>query len=151
MRLPSRGFNGQFANKLLVLVDGRTVYTPVFSGVYWDTQDIPLDDIDHIEVIRGPGATVWGSNAVNGVINIITKKAKDSQGAMVTYGGGTEYLGRGGARVGGQIGEDLHWRVSGQQFEQASSYSPQDLQDGWRQGRGGFRTDWEPDRTSATN
>ena len=141
-----RGFNGQFANKLLVLVDGRTVYTPIFAGVYWDTQDIPLDDIDRIEVIRGPGATVWGANAVNGVINIITKKAKDSQGAMATYGGGTEYLNRGGARVGGQIGEDFHWRISGQQFEQASAYNPQDLHDGWRQGRAGFRSDWEPDR-----
>ena len=144
--ITSRGFNGQYANKLLVMVDGRTVYTPIFSGVYWDCQDVPLDDIDRIEVIRGPGATVWGANAVNGVINIITKKAKDSQGAMATYGGGTEYLGRGGARVGGQIGEDFHWRISGQQFEQASSYNTQDLQDAWRQGRTGFRADWEPDR-----
>ena len=80
------------------------------------------------------------------MINIITKKAKDSQGAMATCGGGTEYLDRGGARVGGQIGEDFHWRFSGQQFEQASSYNTQNLQDAWRQGRAGFRADWEPDR-----
>src|SRR6202011_4959719 len=72
----SRGFNGRFDNKLLVLIDGRSVYTPLFSGVYWNVQDVMLEDIDRIEVIRGPGATLWGANAVNGVINVITKKAK---------------------------------------------------------------------------
>ena len=84
----SRGFNGRFDNKLLVLIDGRSVYTPLFSGVYWNVQDVMLEDIDRIEVIRGPGATLWGANAVNGVINIITKKAKVTQGAVVTAGGG---------------------------------------------------------------
>ncbi len=78
--ISARGFNSQFANKLLVLVDGRAVYTPLFGGVYWDTVDVPLEDIEQIEVIRGPGGTVWGANAVNGVINIITKSATRDAG-----------------------------------------------------------------------
>jgi iron complex outermembrane receptor protein len=80
--ISARGFNGQYSNKLLVLIDGRTVYTPIFSGVFWDAQDVPLDSIGRIEVIRGPGATVWGANAVNGVINIITKSAEETQKAI---------------------------------------------------------------------
>jgi len=84
-----RGFNRRYANKLLVLIDGRTVYTPLFSGVYWDLQDTLLEDLDRIEVIRGPGAALWGANAVNGVINIITKHAQDTQGGLVSGGAGT--------------------------------------------------------------
>ncbi len=84
----ARGFNGQFANKLLVLIDGRSVYTPLFAGVYWDVQDLMIEDIERIEVIRGPGATLWGANAVNGVINIITCDAADSEGLLVSGGGG---------------------------------------------------------------
>src|ERR1051325_6148623 len=87
--ISSRGSNGRFANKLLVLIDGRSVYTPLFSGVYWNVQDVLLEDVDRIEIIRGPGATLWGANAVNGVINIITKKAKDTQSALVSAGAGT--------------------------------------------------------------
>ncbi|MBC8001764.1 MAG: Plug domain-containing protein, partial [Opitutaceae bacterium] len=83
----ARGFNSQFSNKLLVMIDGRTVYSPLFSGVYWDAQQVFLDDVDRIEVIRGPGATVWGANAVNGVINILSKSARDTQGGLL-YGGG---------------------------------------------------------------
>ena len=78
-----RGFNEAFANKMLVMIDGRTVYTPLFAGVFWDVQDVMLEDVDRIEVIRGPGGTLWGANAVNGVINIITKSAKDTQGLLV--------------------------------------------------------------------
>jgi iron complex outermembrane receptor protein len=85
-----RGFNDRYANKVLVLIDGRTVYTPTTSGVYWDQLDVPLEDIDRIEVIRGPGGTVWGANAVNGVINIITKSAKDTQGGVVSAGAGSQ-------------------------------------------------------------
>ena len=103
----ARGFNDRFENKLLVQVDGRTVYNPLFSGVYWDTVDYPLCDIDRIEVIRGPGASIWGANAVNGVINIITKSAQDTQGGRITGGGGTEELGFGDLRYGGKIGKDL--------------------------------------------
>jgi iron complex outermembrane receptor protein len=87
--ISARGFNGQYSNKLLVLIDGRTVYTPLFSGVYWDVQDVPLDSIERIEVIRGPGATVWGANAVNGVINITTKTARETRSGIVTAEGGT--------------------------------------------------------------
>jgi iron complex outermembrane receptor protein len=86
----ARGFNTQFEDKLLVLIDGRAVYTPLFGGVNWDTHDVPLEDIERIEVIRGPGATLWGANAVNGVINIVTKKAADTPGGLITGGGGTE-------------------------------------------------------------
>ena len=86
----SRGFNGRFDNKLLVLIDGRSVYTPLFSGVYWNVQDIVLEDVDRIEVIRGPGATLWGANAVDGVINIITKSAKATQGGLLTAEAGSE-------------------------------------------------------------
>src|SRR5205807_1186374 len=82
----ARGFNGTAANKLLVLIDGRTVYTPLFSGVFWDVQEVPLQDIDRIEVISGPGATMWGANAVNGVINVITKDAKDTPGFLLSGG-----------------------------------------------------------------
>src|SRR5579864_6016807 len=85
--ISARGFNSQFSNKLLVLVDGRAVYSPTFAEVFWDTMDVLLEDIDRIEVIRGPGGTVWGNNAVDGVINIITKKAQATLGTLVTAGG----------------------------------------------------------------
>src|SRR5260370_21736199 len=88
--ISSRGFNDVFANKLLVLQDGRSIYTPLFSGVFWDVQDTLLEDIDRIEVIRGPGASLWGANAVNAVINIITRGAKDTQGTLITAGVGPE-------------------------------------------------------------
>ena len=86
--ITARGFNNSLANKLLVLIDGRTVYTPLFSGVFWDEQDVVLEDIERIEVISGPGATLWGANAVNGVINVITRSAADTQGGLVSVGGG---------------------------------------------------------------
>src|ERR1700730_9053361 len=108
--ISARGFNHQFSDKLLVLIDGRTVFTPSQNGVNWDTLDVPLDDIERIEVIRGPGATVWGANAVNGVINVITKSTTDTQGALVTAGAGTEDQAFGTAQYGGKIGEDASYR-----------------------------------------
>ncbi|MBE7465827.1 MAG: TonB-dependent receptor [Planctomycetes bacterium] len=109
--ISARGFQSGLANKLLVLIDGRTVYTPLYSGVYWDVQDTLMEDVERIEVIRGPGATVWGANAVNGVINIITKHSKDSLGGMATGSVGTSEHGIGSLRYGGKVGEDVSYRV----------------------------------------
>src|SRR5438445_5236726 len=122
--ISARGFNSTTANKLLVLIDGRTVYTPLFSGVFWDVQELPLADIERIEVISGPGATLWGANAVNGVINVITKDAKDTQGILVTSGGGLELRGAGGMRYGGHVGANIHVRAYGKYFGRASSSLP---------------------------
>lgn len=141
----SRGFNELYANKLLVLVDGRSVYTPVFSGVHWDVQGTMLEDIDRIEVIRGPGATLWGVNAVNGVINISTRSARETQGLLVTGGGGNEEQGFGGARYGGKLGDNGYYRAYVEYFNRGSSALPSGGQanDAWDMIRGGFRTDWE--------
>jgi iron complex outermembrane receptor protein len=139
-----RGFNGRFANKLLVLVDGRSVYTPLFSGLYWDVQDVLLEDIDRIEVIRGPGGTLWGANAVNGVINIITKSAGDTQGGIVSAGYGTEERGFAGARYGSNLGENLAYRLYAKYFNRDDSVDGDgdDAADGWNATRAGFRADW---------
>jgi iron complex outermembrane recepter protein len=142
-----RGFNSRYANKLLVLIDGRTVYNPVFSGVYWDTQDVLMEDIERIEVVRGPGGTLWGSNAVNGVINVITKRANDTQGGYASAGGGTYERFMGGARYGGELGENGYYRVYGKDFERGPGYEADgSINDAWRQGRVGFRCDWDLDR-----
>src|SRR6202521_3971996 len=109
--ISSRGFNGRFANKLLVLIDGRSVYTPLFSGVYWNIQDVMLEDVDRIEVIRGPGATLWGANAVNGVINIITKAAKNTQGGLVTAEAGSEERTAETEGYGGKVGDNVYYRA----------------------------------------
>jgi iron complex outermembrane receptor protein len=120
----ARGFNGSiFANKILVLIDGRAVYTTLFGGVFWDVQNVPLDDIERIEVIRGPGGTLWGANAVNGVINIITKKPKDTQGTLLTAGGGSEERGFGTWRYGSKS-NDWYYRTYLTYFNRAESYSP---------------------------
>lgn len=144
--ISARGFNGTTANKLLVLIDGRTVYTPLFSGVFWDVQELPLADIDRIEVISGPGATLWGANAVNGVINVITKDAKDTPGLRLVAGGGTEQHAFGTIRYGGALGSTVHARVYGRGFRRDAAALPdgQDAGDDWHLGQGGVRMDWDP-------
>ncbi len=145
--ITSRGFNGRFSNKLLVLIDGRSVYTPLFSGVFWEVQDTLLEDVDRIEVIRGPGGSIWGANAVNGVINIITKSAADTQGWLATAGAGTEEKVFGSFRYGGTYKEDVHYRFFGKYFDRdASVFTNGDsAADGWDFLRGGFRIDAAPE------
>ncbi len=143
--LTSRGFNDVFANKLLVLQDGRSIYTPLFSGVFWDIQGTMMEDIDRIEVIRGPGATLWGANAVNGVINIITRSAKETQGTLLTLGGGTEERAFASVRYGDKISDDAYFRVYGMYGNHDDSALPtgKDAHDAWQQGKWGFRVDWD--------
>ncbi|HVH68545.1 MAG TPA: TonB-dependent receptor, partial [Gemmatimonadales bacterium] len=148
--ISARGFNGTADNKLLVLIDGRTVYTPLFSGVFWDVQDVPLSEVDRIEVISGPGATLWGTNAVNGVINIITKDAKDTQGALLSGGGGTELRGLGAGSYGGALGSAARFRVYAKGFTRQPTLLPngQGRGDDWHAGQGGFRMDWDASKAS---
>jgi iron complex outermembrane receptor protein len=139
-----RGFQGRLSKSVLVLIDGRSVYTPLFAGVYWEMQDTLIEDIDRIEVIRGPGGTIWGANAVNGVINIITKHSRETRGLLVSAGGGNVEQGFLNARYGAGD-EMLSYRV----FSSGFTRGPQYHQDGrnfddWRRGQAGFRLDWNP-------
>ncbi|WP_051710708.1 TonB-dependent receptor plug domain-containing protein [Andreprevotia chitinilytica] len=140
-QISARGFNNS-GNKLLVLIDGRAVYTPLHSGVFWDVQDVMLEDIDRIEVISGPGGTLWGSNAVNGVINILTKSAKDTQGALVSVGGGNTETG-GAARYGAKLDENTAFRLYAKGFERNETENAKDMSqhDAWRMKQAGFRLD----------
>ncbi|MGA6953498.1 MAG: TonB-dependent receptor [Candidatus Acidiferrales bacterium] len=141
--LSARGFNGEFSNKLLVMLDGRTVYIPTFSGTFWDVLNLPLEDIERIEVIRGPGGATWGANAVDGVINIITKKASETRGGMIVAGGGSLDQGFGTVQYGGTVGAHTDYRVYTQYFNQyhLSALDGQNGGDGWHALRGGFRLD----------
>lgn len=149
--ITARGFNGTIANKLLVLLDGRSVYTPLFSGVFWDAQDAFLEDVDQIEIIRGPGATVWGANAVNGVINVLSKPARETQGLLVTGGGGNTEQGFGGIRYGASLGSNGFFRVYGKGFDRGASLLPdgREARDEFTMGQGGFRADWTPSEPMA--
>ena len=146
-----RGFNGRFASKLLVLIDGRSIYNTQFSGVYWELQDLFLPDIERIEVIRGPGGSLWGANAVNGVINIITKNAMDTEGGLATLTVGDEDRTIAGIRHGGKLGDNAHYRVYGQFSERDGlvTLDGRDASDDWRMGSGGFRLDWTPSAKDA--
>ena len=146
-----RGFGSRLSRDVLVLIDGRTVYTPLFAGTYWEVQDTLLEDIDRIEVIRGPGGTIWGPNAVDGVINIITKSTKDTQGAYAEAGGGSYEQGYLAARYGGDAGNGLTWRVYAKAFDRGpESHPDHDNFDDWRGTQGGFRMDWGQGRDSFT-
>jgi len=144
----ARGFSGNagaqsFSNKLLVLIDGRSVYTPLYSGVYWDMQDVLAEDIDRIEVISGPGATLWGANAVNGVINIITRKSQATQGGLMHVSAGDQSRSL-ALRYGGAIGDDLTYRVYAKTLGLADTVDADGVRvdDDWRRLQGGFRFDW---------
>ncbi len=139
-----RGFGSRLSRSVLVMMDGRTVYTTLFAGTYWDVQDTVLEDIDRIEVIRGSGGTIWGPNAVNGVINIITKHTRDTRGMLATASGGNEVQGLLQYRYGGGLGKRLNYRMYGKAFTR----SPQHHQDArnyddWRSAQTGFRIDWD--------
>jgi len=138
--ITARGFNNTLANKLLVMIDGRTVYSPLFSGVFWEAQHVMLEDVERIEVISGPGATQWGANAVSGVINVITKRAMHTQGTLLTAGGGNREW-NGAARHGGTVGNDGHYRVYGMGFQRNNSRleTGAPLMDGSETGQAGFR------------
>lgn len=152
-----RGFNGQFANKLLILIDGRTVYTPFWAGVLWDAQSTLIEDIERIEVIRGPGAAIWGANAVNGVINIITKASKKTQGALVVVDADSDSGWRTAARWGHAVRDNLSFRgyVQHQEFGSSRAVTLNNIdltpappgtsaQDAWNRSQAGMRLDWEP-------
>ncbi len=142
--ITSRGFISTFSNKLLVLIDGRSVFSPLFSGVYWDIQNVMLEDVDRIEVVRGSGGATWGANAVNGVINIITKSAHATQGGLLVAGGGNDEKGFGAGRYGFALGENGAARIYAKGFSRkdANSRNPGAVPN-WKEQRGGFRADWD--------
>jgi iron complex outermembrane recepter protein len=139
----ARGFNSRFSDKLLVLMDGRSVYTPTFAGVFWDVLDLPLSNVERIEVIRGPGGSIWGANAVNGVINIITKKSSETQGKLLVAGGGNVEQGFGTMQYGGKAGNSTDYRLYSKYLNQGQfpGLAGGGGADGWRMLRGGFRSD----------
>ena len=144
--ISARGFNGRFANKLLVLIDGRSIYSSETSGVYWEEQNLPLENIERIEIIRGPGGTLWGANAVNGVINIITKRAQETQGGRITAGGGSEESGFGCVQYGGKIGNRAYYRAHAKYLNRTGlvDASGRNTHDWQHTLSGGWRLDWEP-------
>ncbi|TDH21671.1 TonB-dependent receptor [Segetibacter sp. 3557_3] len=139
----SRGFNTLFANKLLVMIDGRTVYTPLFAGVFWDMQNVLLEDVERIEVVSGPGSTLWGANAVNGVINVITKSSKETTGLYAALAIGSFLDNQASVRYGGKLGSNTNFRVYGQHSARGATQTPagDDFTDAWRVSQGGFRVD----------
>lgn len=149
--ISARGFGSALANKLLVLIDGRSVYSPLFSGVFWDTNDVVMADVERIEVISGPGATIWGANAVNGVINIITKSARDTQGSQLVLRGGEEGA-SGSVRHGGALGNDGHYRVYAKlvRHDDIGREDGSVSGTGWERQQAGFRADWDGEGRSTT-
>jgi iron complex outermembrane receptor protein len=152
--ISARGFGGNpmaqnFSNKLLMLIDGRSVYTPLYSGIYSDAQDVMLEDVDRIEVISGPGATLWGANAMNGVINVITRASYLTQGSFVDAAAGNQDQDL-SVRYGGRVNGELAYRVYGVEYHRDAEWTPAgSAHDGWNKGQGGFRGDWSTDTDSA--
>jgi len=141
----ARGDQGQFANKMLVQIDGRAVYSPIFAGTYWDVNRVLLEDVERIEVIRGPGGTVWGANAVNGVINIVTKSSEDTHGAYAQVGGGSHERAIADARVGGVTNSGVNYRAYVTHNDTGPGVGPGGIDyDAWQTVKSGFRTDWKP-------
>src|SRR5262245_58060455 len=139
-----RGFASRLARSVLVLIDGRSVYTPLFAGTYWEVQDTLIEDVDRIELIRGPRGTLCGANAFNGVINVITKNSRQTQGGYLIAGGGTEERAFGGIRYGGRLGDHGFYRAYARGFAQDAGFNATGPEyDDWRMGRSGFRTDWD--------
>lgn len=148
--ISARGFNNTLANKMLVLIDGRSVYTPLHAGVFWNLQDTLLEDIDRIEVISGSGATLWGANAVNGIISITTKHARDTQGFLIETGGGSQPRSFLNLRYGGQVGSKAHYRLYGKVFSRDRTVfsNGRDPDNHWHMGQGGFRLDSQKSRVN---
>src|SRR3569623_3117948 len=148
--ISSRGFNNPIADRMLVLIDGRTVYSPLFSGVFWDVQDVMLEDVERIEVISGPGATLWGANAVNGVIKVITRRASDTQGTLVALGSGSQQR-EAVARYAGGFGDDGYFRVYGKALNRDNSERADGsaFADASERTQAGFRAEWNDARFTA--
>jgi iron complex outermembrane recepter protein len=142
----ARGFNGEFGRDLLVLIDGRTVYSPSSAGVFWNSQDIVMEDLDRIEVIRGPGATLWGANAVDGVINVISKTAKETQGLLISASAGSVEQDAATVRYGGELASNFYYRVYAERSDMSDfdDSNGKSAGDAWNSTQGGFRADWEP-------
>lgn len=140
-----RGFNGRFSNKLLVMIDGRSVYTPTFSGVYWENQDYLMEDIERIEVIRGPGATLWGANAVNGIINVITRETSKTQGGVVSFASGNELKSVAELRYGAELSAEASYRVYAKvrHIDNGLSKERESQNNNGKYFKAGFRTDWQ--------
>jgi iron complex outermembrane recepter protein len=150
--IAARGLVSPNNDKLLVLLDGRELYDPFFGGTYWDVQDLPLEDVERVEVILGPGGTLWGDNAVNGVINIITKSSKDTQGASVALSSGMDEEQTASVRYGGQMGGALSYRVFGKSSYWDAAVNPltgASLEDEWSVSQGGIRMDWKPSKNNS--
>lgn len=141
--ISARGFNGPLSNKLLAMIDGRTIYTPLFSGVFWDAQDVMLEDLDRIEVVSGPGGTMWGANAVNGVINVVSRSAAETQGALVSIGGSSIEQ-HSAVRYGSGLGEQGYYRVYAKHGQHDNSKTADGITvpSGWERSQAGFRADW---------
>lgn len=144
--ISARGFNNVLADKLLVMIDGRTVYTPLYAGVYWDVQNVMLEDVDRIEVISGPGGTLWGANAVNGVINVVTKSSKATKGVFLQAAFGNQLPWMANARLGGSIGKKINYRIYGMGYKLGDTRLADGgakANDAWSIGQGGIRVDYE--------